>query len=159
MTVVKRTAVRSRLSQLVDSAGGVSVSNAVADAKRRLAALEPESRERVKVLAAELSALTPPAPEDLAMRMERAYDLSSGVLDAAGMFDQAELCAVATSLCDLIDAAGSDFDWRIVPVHARAMGFILALPPEAEVERRHVLAELLKIREKKLPGRSDDLEA
>lgn len=151
MTVVKRTVVRSRLSQMIDTAGGVSVGAALKDAQSRLADLEPQSREHVRATVAELTALTRPAQEaDLPAALERAYALASGVLDAAGMFDNRALCAAAASLCDLIDGDEADFDWRVVPVHAQAMSLILSLPPEADDARQRILDGLGDIRARKL---------
>lgn len=150
MSVVTRTPVRSRLSRMVDSAGGLSVRAALEDARKRLAAMEPRSREIIAGLIAELSALPVPAgPEELRSRGEEAYRISSAVLDAAGLFDHPNLCAAATSLCNLIDQADGRLDWRVVPVHARAMELMLTSKREDHAQRARILEGLADIRDRK----------
>ena len=153
MTVVTWTPRKSRLSQMVDSPGGVSIGAALARAREHLAALEPRSLEMVASYVAGLKALVPPATEiEIASRLEAAYQAASGVIDAAGPFERRDLCAAATSLCDVIDATPPDtmLDWRIVQVHARAMELMLVLPPEAVVEREKVLEGLADMRARKV---------
>ena len=152
MTVVIRTPRTSRLSKLIDSAGGASVGVALARARRNLAQLEPRSIEVIKSHVAELMALTPPAgPDETFPRMEAAYRAAAGVLDAAGPFERDDLCAAAVSLCELIDGAGdAGFDWRIVQVHARALELMLTLPPTASDQRKRVLEGLADVRARKL---------
>lgn len=152
MSVVIRTPRVSRLSKLIDSAGGASVALALARAQRNLAKLEPRSLEVVKGHVAELLALTPPAgPDEALPRMEAAYRAAVGVLDAAGPFERHDLCAAASSLCDLIDGSGQGgFDWRIVQVHARALELMLTLPPDAADPRQRVLEGLAEVRSRKL---------
>ncbi|MFN4091766.1 MAG: chemotaxis protein CheE [Brevundimonas sp.] len=153
MTVVIRTPRTSRLSKLIDSAGGASVALALARAKRNLAKLEPRSLEVVRGHVAEMLALTPPAgPEDAFPKLETAYRAAVGVLDAAGPFERDDLCAAAASLCDLIDAAGNatGFDWRIIQVHARALELMLTLPADAADQRQKVLEGLAEVRNRKL---------
>lgn len=153
MSVVIRTPRTSRLSRLIDSAGGASVALALARAKRNLAKLEPRSLEVVRGHVAELLALTAPAgPDDTVPRMDAAYRAAVGVLDAAGPFERHDLCGAAASLCDLIDGAGdgAGFDWRIVQVHARALELMLTLPAEASDQRKRVLDGLAEVRTRKL---------
>lgn len=153
MSVVIRTPRTSRLSKLIDSAGGASVALAIARAKRNLAKLEPRSLEVVRGHVAELLALpAPTGPEDAFPKMETAYRAAVGVLDAAGPFERHDLCGAAVSLCDLIDGAGDDagFDWRIVQVHARALELMLSLPADATEQRKRVLDGLAEVRTRKL---------
>lgn len=153
MSVVTWTPRKSRLSQLVDSPGGVSVGAALAAAREHLAALEPRSLEIVADHVAKLKALAPPAAEiEIASRLEAAYQAASGVIDAAGPFERRDLCAAATSLCDVIDATPSDttIDWRIIRVHARALELMLILPSDAVVEREKVLNGLAEVRARKV---------
>lgn len=154
MSVVIRTPRTSSLSRMIDSAGGTSVGVALARARQNLAKLEPRSLEMVKTRVAELLALQAPAtPEERQWTLEAAYRAAAGVLDAAGPFERDDLCAAAVSLCDLIDGAGEEgFDWRIVQVHARAMGLMLTLPADATEPRKRVLEGLADVRARKLPG-------
>lgn len=154
MTVVIRTPRTSRLSKLIDSPGGSSVGVALAKARDNLSSLEPRSLEMIAACIAEIGALQPPRThDDLQANLLAAYRASAGVLDAAGPFDRADLCAVATSLCDLIDGAGdaADFDWRIVQVHSRALELMMALPVEAKPQRQQILDGLADVRARKLP--------
>lgn len=129
MTVVTRMQRKSRLSQIIDTAGGLSVRAALDGARKRLAALEPRASERIDALVAELAALPAPvAVDDRLPRREQAYRLATDVIDAAAMFDKGDLCAAARNLCDLIDAADDGFDWRVVPVHAQAMAIMASAP-------------------------------
>ena len=153
MSVVIRTPRTSRLSKLIDRAGGASVALALARAKRNLAALEPRGLEVVKGHIAGLTALAPPAaPDEAAARLEAAYRAAVGVLDAAGPFERDDLCAAAISLCDLVDGADpAAFDWRIVQVHARALELMLTLPATAADQRKRVPEGLADVRARKLP--------
>ncbi len=153
MSVVTWTPRKSRLSKMVDAPGGVSVGAALARAREHLAALEPRSLEMVSAHVAALKALVPPATEiEIAYRLEAAYQAASGVIDAAGPFERHDLCAAATSLCDVIDAAPPDtmIDWRIIQVHARALELMLVLPTEAVTEREKVLDGLADMRARKI---------
>lgn len=155
MTVITHNRRRSRLSTLIDQPGGVSAGVALAQAKANLAEYEARSREVIEEQVAALAALQPPATLDDAPRvLNQAYGRSSAVIDAAGPFDLKDLCAAATNLCDLIDAAPEDrpFDWRIVTVHAQALRLLLTLPPEAAEARTQVLASLKDVLKAKAPG-------
>lgn len=148
MTVVIRTHRKSRLSRMVDKAGGLSVRTALQQARRNLAALKPRSQEIAAELVARLAALPAPATgDDMVACKEEAYALASGVIDAAGLFEMCGLCAAAASLCDIIDSADGHLDWRIVSVHARAMELMLAEPNEAQSQR--ILEGLADIRARK----------
>ncbi|QTC92365.1 chemotaxis protein CheE [Brevundimonas goettingensis] len=156
MVVVLRKERKSRLSAMIDQAGGISVGVALAQARAHLETLQAQSQAIVGERVAELAALKPPAPDapDARQVLEHVYDLASAVIDAAGPFELIDLCAVAAGLCDLIDAAAEDrpFDWRIVTVHAQSMQLILSLPPEAVAERAQVLDSLKQVMAKKIPA-------
>ncbi len=155
MTVVIRQHRKSRLSTLIDQAGGVSVGVALAQAQANLETLQARSQTIVAERIAELARLAAPLPDDpdADRRLAYVYQLSSAVIDAAGPFEMDDLCAVAAGLCDLIDAAAADrpFDWRVVTVHAQSMQLILTLPPEAIEDRAQVLDSLKQVMAKKLP--------
>ncbi|MFK0299126.1 chemotaxis protein CheE [Brevundimonas sp. NPDC090276] len=155
MTVITHNRRRSRLSTLIDQPGGVSAGVALAQAKANLAEMEARSRAVIEEQVAALAALQPATEQDEASRMlDRAYDHSSAVIDAAGPFELSDLCTAAANLCDLIDAAPEDkpFDWRIVTVHAQALRLLLTLPPEAADARVQVLASLKDVLKAKVPG-------
>jgi hypothetical protein len=162
MVVVLRKERRSRLTAMIDQPGGVSVGIALAQAKANLEALQAQSQAILVARVAELAALTAPDradPEAVRRAMEKAYDVSSAVIDAAGPFELIDLCTVAAGLCDLIDAAPDDrpFDWRIVTVHAQSMQLIMSLPPEAVEARAQVLDSLKQVLAKKIPAHQGDV--
>ena len=139
MTVITHARRKSRLSKIIDEAGGVSIGVALTRAKGNLASLQPRSLEEVAARIAELSALQPPASPEAEMEALRtAYRAANGVIDSAGPFDMADICAVALGLCDLIDAATPQrpFDWRVVPVYAQSLQLLLALPDNPEGRRK-----------------------
>ena len=155
MTVITHNRRRSRLSTLIDQPGGVSAGVALAQAKANLAEMADRSRAVIEEQVSALAALQPAATLEESNRLlDRAYDHSSAVIDAAGPFELKDLCAAAANLCDLIDAAPEDkpFDWRIVTVHAQALRLLLTLPAEAAEARTQVLASLRDVLKAKVPG-------
>ncbi|WP_409020718.1 chemotaxis protein CheE [Brevundimonas vesicularis] len=161
MTVITHNRRRSRLSTLIDQPGGISVSVALDQARENLAPLAGRSRE---IIEAEIQALTDlAAPTDLGANgeaMNRAYLHANTVIDAACPFEMRDLCAAASNLCDLLDAAPEDqvFDWRIVTVHAQSMRLLLSLDNTAGEARAQVLASLQDVL-KARAGPSDDSPA
>lgn len=143
--VVIRQQRKSRLSTMIDSAGGISVAVARAQASANLDAIRPRGLELIKAQIDELAALPAPSGPDDRL-VARAYGLSAGIVDAAGPFEMNDLCRAASGLCDLLDAApeGEIFDWRIVTVHVQAMQLMLSLPEgeQGEAARAQVLSGL-----------------
>jgi hypothetical protein len=155
MTVITHNRRRSRLSTLIDQPGGVSAGVALVQAKANLAEMADRSRAVIEEQVSALAALQPAATLEESNRLlDKAYDHSSAVIDAAGPFELKDLCAAAANLCDLIDAAPEDkpFDWRIVTVHAQALRLLLTLPAEAAEARTQVLASLKDVLKAKVPG-------
>lgn len=155
MTVITHNRRRSRLSTLIDQPGGVSAGVALAQAKANLAEMEARSRAVIEEQVAALAILQPAASlEENGRVLDKAYDHSSAVIDAAGPFELKDLCVAAANLCDLIDAAPEDrpFDWRIVTVHAQALRLLLVLPLDAADARSQVLASLKDVLKAKVPG-------
>ncbi len=168
MVVVLRKERKSRLSAMIDQAGGISVGVALAQARANLETLQAQSQTIVAERVAMLTALPEPdraVPNAARAAMDNAYEIASAVIDAAGPFELIDLCTVAGGLCDLIDAAPENrpFDWRIVTVHAQSMQLILSLPLEAVAERAQVLDSLKQVMAKKIPATSgedsDEVEA
>lgn len=150
MTVITHARRRSRLSQIIDSAGGVSVGAALAKARENLAALKPRALEEVARHIDEAAAIPAPTdPMDAIRRLEQVYRAANGVIDAAHSFDLDDLCAIALSLCDVVDrsavaleAGGVDIDWRVIEVHAQSLRLVYGLPAEATAERAQIRARL-----------------
>lgn len=152
MTVITHVQRKSRLAEMVDKPGGVSVGVALAQAKANLAPLEAQAKTIIADSIADL--LAEPAPGMVEpMRLDMAYSASSQIIDAASPFSMDDLCTAAKGLCDLLDAAPRQggFDWRIATVHAQAMKVLLSLPPEEAAARSAILANLHEVLRRKLP--------
>lgn len=152
MTVITHTQRKSRLSEMLDRPGGVSVGVALAQAKANLDALQDQARAIIADNIAVLLAKPEPGLIE-PMRLDLAYSASSQIIDAASPFAMDDLCTAAKGLCDLLDAAPRQggFDWRIATVHAQAMKVLLSLPPEEQAARSAILTNLHEVLRKKLP--------
>ena len=153
MTVITHTQRKSRLSEMLDRPGGVSVGVALAQARANLDALQDQARAIIADNIAVLLAKPEPGLIE-PMRLDLAYSASSQIIDAASPFAMDDLCTAAKGLCDLLDAAPRQggFDWRIATVHAQAMKVLLALPPEEQAARSAILTNLHEVLRKKLPA-------
>ncbi|KQW83596.1 hypothetical protein [Brevundimonas sp. Root1279] len=153
MTVITHARRKSRLSQIIDSAGGVSVGAALAKARENLAALRPRAMEEISRCIDEAAAVPAPIdPEDAIRRLEQVYRAANGVIDAAHSFELEDICAVALSLCDVVDrsavaleAGGVDIDWRVIAVHVQSLRLLNTLPAEATAERAQIRARLAEL--------------
>lgn len=153
MTVITHNQRPSRLSEMVDRPGGVSVGVALAQAKANLDGLQDQARA---IIAENIAVLLAKPDPDLIepMRLDLAYSASGQIIDAASPFAMDDLCTAAKGLCDLLDAAPRQggFDWRIATVHAQAMKVLLSLPPEEQAARTAILTNLHEVLRKKLPA-------
>ena len=153
MTVITHPRRKSNLATMIDSAGGVSVGVALAQARANIEAMRGQA---LAVIESGISALEAvPAPsgrEETPARLDQAYRAATTLIDAAGPFELFDLCRAAAGLCDLIGAIDPEqpFDWRIVTVHARSLRLLQTLPPEATEERARVLDSLHEVIERKL---------
>jgi hypothetical protein len=153
MTVITHVQRRSRLAEMIDRPGGVSVGAALAQAQANLDGFQDQARAIIAVnIATLLAEPAPGLPE--AARLDLAYSASSQIIDAASPFALQDLCIAAKGLCDLLDAAPREggFDWRIATVHAQAMKLLLALPAEADEARTAIVANLHEMLRRKLPA-------
>ena len=153
MTVITHVQRRSRLAEMVDRPGGVSVGVALAQAQANLGGLRDQAcaiiADNIAVLLAE------PAPGTIeALRLDLAYSASNQIIDAASPFAIDDLCTAAKGLCDLLDAAPRQggFDWRIATVHAQAMKLLLSLPTDAAAPRAAIVDNLAEVLKRKLPA-------
>lgn len=162
MTVITHARRQSRLSKMIDKAGGVSVGVALTRARENLAVLRPKALEEVSRHIDELASVPAPVEAREAIeRLERAYRAANGVIDAAHAFDLDDICAVAFSLCEVVDrvaaaleAGGKDIDWRVIQVHAQSLRLLMSLPETARVERDQVRAQLADMVARKLAQES-----
>ncbi|WBT04668.1 chemotaxis protein CheE [Brevundimonas vesicularis] len=153
MTVITHTQRKSRLAEMLDRPGGVSIGVALAQARANLDGLQDQARAIIGDNIAVL--LAKPDPNLIEpMRLDLAYSASSQIIDAASPFSMDDLCTAAKGLCDLLDAAPRQggFDWRIATVHAQAMKLLLALPPQEQAARTAILTNLHEVLRKKLPA-------
>lgn len=152
MTVITHARRKSRLSKLIDAAGGVSIGVALTRARANLEALRPRGLEELAACIAELEAVRPPLTGDDSAACAQAYRAANAVIDIAGPFELRDICAVAAGLCDLIDAATPDhrFDWRVLPVCVQSLRLLMALPADAADGRATVRASFDEMVARKL---------
>lgn len=152
MTVITHARRKSRLAKMIDSAGGISIGVALTRARANIAALRARGLEEVTRHIDDLAALEAPTdPEATIRTLQQVYRSANHVIDAAAPFDLEEICAVAISLCDVVDrtSGGAEFDWRIITVHIQSLRLLNTLPPEAAAERAQVTAHLSQMVAKK----------
>ncbi len=114
MTVITHPRRKSNLAMMIDSAGGVSVGVALAQARANIESMRGQA---LTVIEAGISALeavpAPSAPEEAPARLDEAYRAATTLIDAAGPFELFDLCRAATGLCDLLGPINPDF-WSVV---------------------------------------------
>jgi len=153
LTVITHPRRKSNLATMIDSAGGVSVGVALAQARANIEAMRGQALAVIESGIGALEAVpAPSAREETPARLDQAYRAATTLIDAAGPFELFDLCRAAAGLCDLIGAIDPEqpFDWRIVTVHARSLRLLQTLPPEATEERARVLDSLHQVIERKL---------
>lgn len=153
MTVITHPRRKSKLATMIDSAGGLSIGVALAQARANIETLRVPAMAIIDAQISALEALpAPTGPEDTPHRLEEAYRAATALIDAAGPFELVDLCRGAAGLCDLIGAIDprDPFDWRIVTVHARSLRLLQTLPPKAKAERERILQSLGDVIERKL---------
>lgn len=154
MTAITHNRNRSRLTEMIDKPGGISVGVALSQARANIEERRVPCLEAVAGMIKTLLAIQPPTSlEENFDRLMAVYSGAYAIIDIASPFDLADLCAAAGHLCNLVDAAsaGELFDWRIVTVHGQAMQMLLQLPEEATEARQIVVASLKKVQERNIP--------
>lgn len=154
MTVITHNRRRSRLAEMIDKPGGISIGVALSQAQANIDERRAPSLNAVTEMIQDLLAIAcPTSLEDNFERLVEAYRGTNAIIDVAGPFDLGDLCEAAGHLCNLIDAApaGELFDWRIVTVHAQAMQMLMRLPENANEARRTVLDSLQQVQERRIP--------
>jgi hypothetical protein len=154
MTVITHKRRKSRLTEMIDKPGGISVGVALSQAQANIEERRASSLEAVAGMVKSLLDVEPPTSlEQNFDRLIEVYRGSNAIIDVASPFALNELCEAASHLCNLVDAspAGEMFDWRIVTVHAQAMQMLLRLPEDAAEARQTVLASLQEVQDRKIP--------
>ena len=152
MSVITHSRRKSRLANMIDSAGGVAVGVALTRARDNISKLRDKALAEVTRHIADLAALQKPdTPDEKAESLRRIYQSANHLIDAASPFGLEEICAVSSSLCDMVDRAmgESGFDWRILQVHIQSLQLLNILPEEAVEEREAVTAQLSSMVAKK----------
>lgn len=154
MTAITHNRHRSRLTEMIDKPGGISVGVALSQARANIEARRDPCLEAVAGMIKALLAIERPTSlEENFDRLMEVYRGTYAIIDIASPFDLGQLCAAAGHLCNLVDAAsaGELFDWRIVTVHAQAMQMLLQLPADALEARETVVASLKMVQERNIP--------
>jgi hypothetical protein len=142
---------RSRLSQLVDDAGGITVGVALGEAEALTRTLREAALAAVLDGVAALEALTAvvPAAAEADAWLGRVYGLAYQLLELAGPFGLDDMCAAAHSLCALAD--GQRRLGRLSPepiaLHVAAIRLLVREGESAET-RKAVLEGLAHISER-----------
>lgn len=153
-TVITRNRRKSRLTELIDKPGGISIGVALQQAQTNIEERRGSSLETIAgMISALLTVERPTSLEDNFDQLIAVYRASNGIIDVASPFGLNALCEAAGNLCRLVDAspAGEMFDWRIVTVHAQAMQMLMRLPDDAEAARRTVLGSLQQVQDRNVP--------
>ena len=162
MTVITHARRKSRLAKMIDSAGGITVGVALTRARKNISALRERGAAEVTRHIDDLVAIEKPGDAEATIRtLQQIYRSANHVIDSAHPFDMDEICAVAISLCDMVDRASADgaaFDWRIMAVHIQSLRLLNALPADAAAERAQVTAHLSQMVAKKF-GKPDPTQA
>jgi hypothetical protein len=158
MTVITHKRRKSRLAEMIDKPGGISIGVALRQAQANIDERRAPSLDAVAEMIGSLLTVEPPTSlEDNFERLIEVYRSTNAIIDVASPFGLNDLCEAAGHLCNLVDAAptGKLFDWRIVTVHAQAMQMLLHLPADADEARQTVLASLQKVQKRKIPPPTD----
>ena len=145
MTVITRRP-ENRLAKAVWTPGGKTIAQALDDAQSELEVLCGESLD---VLRGKVEALQALGREKQAAAsiddIQTLYNLSSEVLDIAGLFGMDELGQAAFSLCELLDFLASHraWNWPAVQVHLHGL-LMLADPAKTTPASRAAMVEGLR---------------
>jgi hypothetical protein len=145
MTVITRRP-ENRLAKVIWVPGGKTIAQALDDAHTELEEVRQESLGLLRTKLEEIQTLgrktaSGPTHEDI----EGLYNLSSEVLDIAGLFGLPELGHAAFSLCELLDRLKSKktWNWPAVQVHLHGL-LILADPDKTPPEGRESVVDGLR---------------
>jgi hypothetical protein len=126
--------------------GGKAITQALEDAQSNLEEGRAESLDVLRAKLEEIQTLGRRAEEQPKLALVQSlYDLSSEVLDLAGVYGMEELGQAAFSLCELLDnlAARKMWNWPAVQVHLNGL-LLLADPANAPPEARSHVVEGLR---------------
>lgn len=147
--------VRYKLTDQIAREGGMTAGLASERAARELSAEEQKARQAVRVTIGKLETLC----KERNSTMDAVYDLSTEVLDVAGLYDDRPLSEAAYALCELTDRLRTNGreDWSAVNVCTEAMKVIWGAegPERAQIksvlEGLWALVDYIKMPEKEAP--------
>ena len=145
MTVITRRP-ENRLAKVIWVPGGKTFAQALDDAHANLEEVRQESLNVLRTKLEEIQTLgRKSATEPNAEAIEGLYNLSSEVLDIAGLFGLPELGHAAFSLCELLDRLKSKkiWNWPAVQVHLHGL-LVLADPDKIPPEGRESVVDGLR---------------
>jgi len=145
MTVITRRP-ENRLSKVIWVPGGKTIAQALDDAQANLEEIRLESLGVLRAKLEEIQALGRKSEkEPTADDIQGLYNLSSEVLDIAGLFGLPELGHAAFSLCELLDRLKSrkTWNWPAVQVHLHGL-LVLADPDKTPPEGRQTVVDGLR---------------
>lgn len=144
MSKVEFIKVKYRLAEQLQRPGGMTVQLATERAARELKAAEGDARADLHKVVTRLEVMCQMRKATL----DEVYDVSSSVIDVAGLFDDKPLCEAAYSLCELCDRLRTQGreDWGSIVVHVDALRMILgkghqAVGVESVIEGLWVLTD------------------
>ena len=145
MTVITRRP-ENRLAKVIWIPGGKTIAQALDEAQANLDEIRHESLGILRAKLEELQAVgkrsaAAPGEADI----EALYNLSSEVLDIAGLFGLPELGHAAFSLCELLDRLKSrkTWNWPAVQVHLHGL-LVLADPDKTPPDGRQTVVDGLR---------------
>lgn len=145
MTVITRRP-ENRLAKVIWVPGGKTIAQALDDAQANLDEVQQESLGILRTKLEQIQTLgrkseTAPSEESI----QALYNLSSEVLDIAGLFGLPELGHAAFSLCELLDRLKSrkTWNWPAVQVHLHGL-LVLADPDKTPPEGRQSVVDGLR---------------
>ena len=147
--------VRYKLTDQIGREGGMTAGLATERAARELSAEEEKARKAVRVTIGKLETLC----RERTGTMDDVYDLSTEVLDVAGLYDDRPLSEAAYALCEMSDRLRTQgrADWSSVNVCVEAMKGIWATTGptggkiKSVLEGLWALVEHIKMPEKEEP--------
>jgi hypothetical protein len=151
MSAVMWVTQKSRLSRLIDDAGGMTVGTALAEADTLTQSMREAALQAVVEGLGDLEGLVGAGPEEgeETRWLERIYGLAYGLLELAGPFGLEDMCAAAYSLCALADGQRRQRRLNAEPIrlHVAALR-LLTRDGESDETRKEVLAGLAHISER-----------
>jgi hypothetical protein len=155
--VVRTHRPANRLAAVVETRGGVTLSEAIERAEQGLEAMREDCMAVLDAKIAQIEACTAAAAfSSKAGEIRKVYALANEILNEAGTFGLTELSIAGRSLCDLTVARRGDeaLDVRAIRVHVEALKSLRRPEAHGDPKVRAAVLEGLRKVTAKLGGRS-----